>query len=82
MFFLSRYHPTAVKPASPVFVVSLRVGALEFRGEGATAQAAKHAAAGDALRLLKVSERSERMRCGTFKSEIFCHRRGNLLERR
>ena len=45
-----------MKPASPLFVVSLRVGALEFRGEGATAQAAKHAAAGDALRLLKVSE--------------------------
>ena len=60
-----------MKPASPVFVVSLRVGALEFRGEGATAQAAKHAAAGDALRLLKVSERSERMRRGTSRAKYF-----------
>ena len=37
------------------FRVSLRVGSREFFGEAATAQAAKHDAATNALKILKVS---------------------------
>ena len=37
----------------PVFMVSLRVGAREFVGEGSTAQQAKHNAAAKALRIVK-----------------------------
>ena len=36
-----------------IFCVKLRVGSREFVGEGQTAQAAKHNAAGKALKLLK-----------------------------
>jgi len=37
----------------PMFCVQLRVGTRDFVGEGATAQAAKHGAAGKALKVLK-----------------------------
>jgi len=37
----------------PMFCVQLRVGSRDFIGEGATAQAAKHGAAGKALKVLK-----------------------------
>jgi len=37
----------------PMFCVQLRVGSRDFVGEGATAQAAKHGAAGKALKVLK-----------------------------
>jgi len=37
----------------PMFCVQLRVGNRDFIGEGATAQAAKHGAAGKALKVLK-----------------------------
>jgi len=37
----------------PLFCVQLRVGARDFMGEGATAQAAKHGAAGKALKMLR-----------------------------
>jgi len=37
----------------PMFCVQLRVGTRDFVGEGATAQAAKHGAAGKALKILK-----------------------------
>merc|ERR1719348_2301578 len=37
----------------PMFCVQLRVGGMEFMGEGQTAQAAKHNAAGKALKMLK-----------------------------
>merc|ERR1719282_51358 len=37
----------------PMFCVQLRVGGMEFMGDGQTAQAAKHNAAGKALKMLK-----------------------------
>jgi len=37
----------------PMFAVQLKVGAHEFIGEGATAQAARHSAASQALKLIK-----------------------------
>jgi len=48
-----RYHCGRSPGYPPVFCVQLRVGNREFMGEGATAQAAKHGAAGKALRVLK-----------------------------
>ena len=50
----SRYHCGRGPGYPPVFHVQLRVGNREFTGEGATAQAAKHGAAGKALKMLKV----------------------------
>ena len=40
---------------SSTFTVQLRVGERDFTAEGATAQAAKHAAATKAIKALKVS---------------------------
>jgi len=37
----------------PIFAVQLKVGACEFIGEGATAQAARHCAASQALKMMK-----------------------------
>merc|ERR1719412_1578255 len=48
-----RYHCGRGPGYPPVFHVQLRVGNREFTGEGATAQAAKHGAAGKALKMLK-----------------------------
>lgn len=48
-----RYHCGRSPGYPPVFCVQLRVGSREFMGEGATAQAAKHGAAGKALKILK-----------------------------
>ncbi|CAG2064009.1 unnamed protein product, partial [Timema podura] len=51
-----RYHQYKAPPGSfhpPMFVVSLRVGAREFFGDGPTAQAARHDAASKALNNLK-----------------------------
>merc|ERR1719412_3356644 len=48
-----RYHCGRGPGSPPVFHVQLRVGNREFTGEGATAQAAKHGAAGKALKMLK-----------------------------
>merc|ERR550539_1806801 len=48
-----RYHCGRCPGYPPVFHVQLRVGNREFTGEGATAQAAKHGAAGKALKMLE-----------------------------
>ena len=60
--FFCRYHQQAKgpHPISPVFRVRLTVGSIEVMGEGSTAQAAKHAAATNALIKLKVCKKNEK----------------------
>jgi len=49
----SQYNNNRQSGYPPMFYVQLRVGNKEFTGEGPTAQAAKHNAAGKALKMLK-----------------------------
>ena len=54
--YTSRWSKGSATPRptpAPNFVVSLKVGNREFFGEGSTAQAAKHGAAGKALKALR-----------------------------
>lgn len=51
--FRGMYHQRYHYPKVPIYYVSLKVGSRQFFGEGRTAQAARHAAAEEALAVLR-----------------------------
>ncbi|XP_063219361.1 double-stranded RNA-binding protein Staufen homolog 2 [Bacillus rossius redtenbacheri] len=73
-----RYHIYKASPGPfhhPIFLVSLRVGAREFFGEGQTGQAARHDAAAralNALKLLPLPEEPQPFESGRKENGISC----------